>query len=67
MKCLCCFFFPLLLFNSPKELEGTERGTSGRADTEAPLKRIQSELKGGSKMFFSITVIKIFSLVSHLN
>lgn len=36
---------------------------SGRADTEAPLKVIQSELKGGSQMVFSITVIKIFSLV----
>lgn len=36
---------------------------SGRADTEAPLKVIQSELKGGAAMVFSITVIKIFSLV----
>lgn len=60
------FFFPFF-FNSPKELERTVRGTSGRADMEAPLKVIQSELKGGSNMVFSITVIKIFSLLWHLN
>lgn len=64
MKRLLGFSF---LFHSPKELERTEWRTSGRADMEAPLKVIQSELKGGSKMVFSITVIKIFSLVWHLN
>lgn len=62
------FFLSFFRFKSPKELERTEQGASGRVDMEAPWRLlIQSELKGGSKMVFSITVIKIFSLVWHLD
>lgn len=62
MRRLISAGFVFFLYSS-KELERTEWGMSGRADTEAPLKVIQSELKGGAQMVFSITVIKIFSLV----
>lgn len=60
-----CWVF--LFFFIPQRNWNAQWRTSGRADMEAPLKVIQSELKGGSKMVFSITVIKIFSLMWHLN